>query len=357
MASTVLMPGNAVRATNSGGRQLVSFRGAGVGRATPSKSIAGSRRIHRLQVSARQGGYDAIMAEGIVSTFEKNPDLVTEVMKRLNPALRQSVANNLYPQLNDGAAAFAQADLNKDGVLSPEELQVFLDAKAAAENEPPSKRQLFDLGIKSIVGMVGFGFTDNFLMLLAGDALEATFGTFGITGLVAAGLGNAVSDVLGVGLAGYIEAVSKRFVPDPKMSLAQLESSSARLADSIGSAIGIGTGCMLGLAPFVVRQVAASRDASKARSDAHASKLTLASAPSREASHPALGPGSGADGRCFASASMATVASVGVPGLEAVPVASGMFSSRVGTVPLVVVMGAVVAIKRLARHFRGNVKS
>ena len=43
-------------------------------------------------------------------------------------------------------------------------------------------------------------------MLLAGEEIEATFGArLGLTTMASAALGNMVSDVCGVGLAGHIE--------------------------------------------------------------------------------------------------------------------------------------------------------
>ena len=57
--------------------------------------------------------------------------------------------------------------------------------------------------------MVGFGFVDNLVMIMAGDAIDHHIGmALGLTTLAAAGLGNAVSDAAGVYLGGYIEAMA-----------------------------------------------------------------------------------------------------------------------------------------------------
>ena len=83
------------------------------------------------------------------------------------------------------------------------------------------------------VPMVGFGFLDNVIMITAGDQasppcsvgwclrcavvltdgerwsgqIEASLGvTLGVTTLCAAGFGNMMSDLAGLGLGGYIEA-------------------------------------------------------------------------------------------------------------------------------------------------------
>ena len=47
--------------------------------------------------------------------------------------------------------------------------------------------------------MVGFGFADNAIMIVAGDRIDATLGVrLGFSTLAAAGLGNLISDVAGI---------------------------------------------------------------------------------------------------------------------------------------------------------------
>lgn len=49
--------------------------------------------------------------------------------------------------------------------------------------------------------MIGFGFADNFIMILAGDVIDNKLGVlFGFSTLAAAGLGNLISDVAGISL-------------------------------------------------------------------------------------------------------------------------------------------------------------
>ena len=72
----------------------------------------------------------------------------------------------------------------------------------------------------------GAGFVDNFIMVMAGDAIDRSLGVaFGLTAMAAAGLGNACSDVCGVYLGGTIEAFAGKLgIPDPKLSAAQAAS-------------------------------------------------------------------------------------------------------------------------------------
>ena len=70
--------------------------------------------------------------------------------------------------------------------------------------------------------MVGFGFIDNFFMLIAGDAIDESFGaTLVISTMAAAALGNWVSDMLGLGLSNSIEVCAwsceRKRVLEPKV--------------------------------------------------------------------------------------------------------------------------------------------
>ncbi|CAG5090106.1 Oidioi.mRNA.OKI2018_I69.PAR.g12464.t1.cds [Oikopleura dioica] len=66
-------------------------------------------------------------------------------------------------------------------------------------NVKPPRAELRKCFIHNAVPFVGFGFLDNFIMLIAGDAIESYFGTyFHISVLAAAGLGNTLSDTIGI---------------------------------------------------------------------------------------------------------------------------------------------------------------
>ena len=58
----------------------------------------------------------------------------------------------------------------------------------------------------------GFGFLDNAVMILAGDYIETSVGVmFNLSVLAAAGLGNTVSDLVGVLFGGYVESIADKF--------------------------------------------------------------------------------------------------------------------------------------------------
>lgn len=110
--------------------------------------------------------------------------------------------------------------------------------------------------------MVGFGFVDNVLMLTAGDAIDQSLGVaLQISTLAAAGLGNLFSDVCGLGLSSYIEAMSGSLgIKAPELTRAQLALPRSRAVALVASVLGITTGCLLGMVPLLFLPVRNDHD-------------------------------------------------------------------------------------------------
>ena len=127
-------------------------------------------------------------------------------------------------------------------------------AAAASAASPLTPRTLSRIALAVGLPFVGFGFVDNFVMLLAGEEIEAVFGArFGLSTLAAAGLGNLVSDVFGLGLADQIEdrARRTRLGAPVVLSAADARSGAVRAARVAGSVVGVSVGCVLGLVPLL----------------------------------------------------------------------------------------------------------
>lgn len=70
--------------------------------------------------------------------------------------------------------------------------------------------------------------------------------------MAAAGLGNAISDVAGIGSAWYVETLANKIgVAYPKLTPAQTDMMRTRLSVQIGRAVGILIGCILGMSPLL----------------------------------------------------------------------------------------------------------
>lgn len=124
-----------------------------------------------------------------------------------------------------------------------------------ATDKPPtiSTAQMTKLFVATAIPMVGFGFVDNAVMIASGEFLEIKLGAaLAISTLAAAGLGNMVSDVVGLGAGGIIEAGAAKLGCDaPALTAAQLAGRGALVARHSGSIIGISVGCLLGMFPLL----------------------------------------------------------------------------------------------------------
>ncbi|KAM6103823.1 LOW QUALITY PROTEIN: transmembrane protein 65 [Theristicus caerulescens] len=121
------------------------------------------------------------------------------------------------------------------------------------EVAPPSPGQLKHVFFHNALPFVGFGFLDNAIMIAAGTQIELSIGVvLGISTMAAAALGNLVSDLAGLGLAGYVEALASRLgLSIPDLTPKQADMWQTRLSAHLGKAIGVTVGCILGMFPLL----------------------------------------------------------------------------------------------------------
>lgn len=118
---------------------------------------------------------------------------------------------------------------------------------------PPSTKQLAQLCLFVAVPFFGFGFADNAIMIVCGDFIDAQFGVmFGLTTMASAGLGNWLSDTIGLGLGDVIERTAgKMGLSNGNLSPAQERMQPAKLTTLAGKLIGITLGCFAGMVPLL----------------------------------------------------------------------------------------------------------
>jgi len=96
-----------------------------------------------------------------------------------------------------------------------------------------------------MVGMFFFGFVDNFILVIAGEAIDRTIAvTFGFSSMFSAGIGNTLSDLAGVLIGSYMALLTVKLfgeVDETKYSQRMLITSQS---------IGIVLGCIAGLIPL-----------------------------------------------------------------------------------------------------------
>jgi len=100
---------------------------------------------------------------------------------------------------------------------------------------------------------VAFGFFDNIIMITAGEQIDLMFGAkLGLSSMAAAGLGNTVADVVGINISHSIENRFKKVDGfAPKLTKAQWTMPQTKRAKWLGCAIGMASGCLLGLTPLL----------------------------------------------------------------------------------------------------------
>lgn len=120
-------------------------------------------------------------------------------------------------------------------------------------NNPVLMGDLRLVCLNASIPFVGFGFIDNLLMIVVGDYLDIHLGAvLGFSTMAAAGMGNLISDVAGVGLGGTVDHYAKMLgLPAAKLTLKQLQQKSVRLAVLLGHCLGVSLGCLLGMFPLL----------------------------------------------------------------------------------------------------------
>ncbi|XP_016815322.1 transmembrane protein 65 isoform X2 [Pan troglodytes] len=126
-------------------------------------------------------------------------------------------------------------------------------AQEKLEAPPPTPGQLRYVFIHNAIPFIGFGFLDNAIMIVAGTHIEMSIGIIlGISTMAAAALGNLVSDLAGLGLAGYVEALASRLgLSIPDLTPKQVDMWQTRLSTHLGKAVGVTIGCILGMFPLI----------------------------------------------------------------------------------------------------------
>ncbi|KAG9281300.1 transmembrane protein 65 isoform X2 [Astyanax mexicanus] len=144
-------------------------------------------------------------------------------------------------------------------------------AQEKLESLPPNASQLRYVLLHNAIPFVGFGFLDNAIMIAAGTQIELSIGvTLGISTMAAAALGNLVSDLAGLGLAGYVEALAARFgMQIPDLTPKQVDMWQTRVSSHMGKAIGVTIGCILGMFPLFFLSDEDEEEKKKKKAAAH----------------------------------------------------------------------------------------
>ena len=164
-------------------------------------------------------------------------------------------------------ALFEDGDVDGDEALSREEFdRVLVRFGDGGYRRPRSgaafrddaflmtREQRRALFLSQAIPFVGFGFMDNAIMIIAGEYIEMSIGTtLALSTMAAAGLGNLLSDIAGIGFSSKIESLTESVlkIRPPELSRAAAASFNARLVKMMGAIVGISVGCLLGMFPLL----------------------------------------------------------------------------------------------------------
>ena len=242
----------------------------------------------------------------IVAALEGDTHIMQSVLRRMDPEARRRLV------IAGGAAEWfgkekieeevALADSDRDKFISPKDFENWfhsalkrcpdtakVEAATSEGNAQVSAASssaklgvavplsaLILIAIEAGLPFVGFGFLDNAVMLIAGDAIDQTVGAaLSLSVMASAAMGNVCSGMLGMQVHGFVERLVHRLnMPVPTLSDEQRSSQPVFLAGHIGGTIGIAIGLTLGMLPLlfmkgdddeekVVEQAFASMDTSK----------------------------------------------------------------------------------------------
>lgn len=230
-------------------RRMPLLPGGGPAARLPTLGAAGGQQLGRL--AERRRCFSA--AAGAASADELQALAARLVNDR---ALAERLAASA-----EAPALLLSAAEGKDGVKSesvprPDESQSTADSfqqRLITDAPPPTRRQMKIYAAQHFVPFVGFGFCDNFIMILAGDFIDARLGvTLGITTMAAAGIGNTLSDVCGLWLSGIIETVGAALgLPQNGLTNEQRGDIRMMMLKNSSMVSGMVLGCIMGMVPLL----------------------------------------------------------------------------------------------------------
>ncbi|KAG6618600.1 uncharacterized protein IUM83_01513 [Phytophthora cinnamomi] len=165
-----------------------------------------------------------------------------EVAQRLSALLSPTTTRNLSKALNSVRRS-----------AKPQAENAAASQSSASSVTAPTTQELKLVALQVGLPFIGFGFVDNFIMIIAGDYIDLTLGvSLGISSMAAAGIGNTISDIAGLGLGNVVEDFCARLgLPVPALTNEQMLLKQTRWAKVVGSSIGVTIGCLLGMVPLL----------------------------------------------------------------------------------------------------------
>jgi len=210
----------------------------------------------------------------VTAFLESNPDAGINLFKELRPDVRRRllVAGGAleYFGRDEIEKELNNADLNRDTIICREDFRNWYQkaverstkdseetkdkSSASSAHVPPVPLPvLIKIALITGVPFIGFGFLDNSLMILAGDAIDSTLGFyFNVSVMASAAMGNVVSGTIGMQVHGVLDRLFAQIgITMPRLTHEQMELRSVFLAGHMGSTFGVAFGLSLGMLPLL----------------------------------------------------------------------------------------------------------
>jgi len=165
-----------------------------------------------------------------------------------------TASSSLGPNFTKAQAVLLIEKLtSEERKLFLKELKKVVVTKEGDVTSKPTFRELKQLAYHNSLPFIGFGFLDNFIMIMAGEYIDITLGAkLGISTMAAAAFGNTISDMMGIGSAWYVESWADRLgAHPPDLTPEQLEMPVSRICANLGRCLGVMFGCLLGMFPLL----------------------------------------------------------------------------------------------------------
>ncbi|KAF8820514.1 GAF domain-containing protein [Cardiosporidium cionae] len=180
------------------------------------------------------------------SDLQSTPATTTTLPSDSRTISDESSQSTLETGNRSRPSAHAQKHYDQSTIAAASPVKAINEFEKIPELEWKTMRRIF---LCAAVPMIGFGLMDQFVMIRAGEFIDATIGvTFGLATLAAAAVGQLCSDTCGVLFGSTLDsAVQKMGLTPPDVCAAQRQLLSFRFCTIIGAVAGIIIGCLLGM--------------------------------------------------------------------------------------------------------------
>jgi hypothetical protein len=133
-------------------------------------------------------------------TFDRSMSSQFNIKNRINPSSAVKWVNALSAEEREYVMVALQKKMSEEKKSTTTSTKAGATTAAVGVAIRPTNSDLYRLAIQQGLPFVGFGFLDNFIMIVAGESIETFLGaSLVISTMAAAALGNTLSDVFGIG--------------------------------------------------------------------------------------------------------------------------------------------------------------